>query len=61
MINASNSNFSLAKQQMLHGLEKFASFSNDMDRKFPVYGFEPFNQKLAIHANAYSTLLFSQI
>jgi hypothetical protein len=46
MINASNPNFKLAKQQILHGLDKFASFSNDMDRKFPAYGFEPFTQKL---------------
>jgi hypothetical protein len=46
MINASNPNFTLAKQQMLHGLEKFVRFSNDMDRKFPGYGFKPFIQKL---------------
>jgi hypothetical protein len=31
---------------MLHGLEKFVRFSNDMDRKFPGYGFKPFIQKL---------------
>ena len=46
MINASNPTFNLAKQQMLHGLEKFGTFSNDMARKFPGYNFEPFIQKL---------------
>jgi hypothetical protein len=46
LIDASSPSFSLAKQQVIHGLEKFIRFSNDMDIKFPEFGFRPFTDKL---------------
>ena len=46
MIYASNPSFNLAKQQMIYGLEKLTKVSNDMDIKYPAYGFKPFVKKL---------------
>jgi hypothetical protein len=46
MIDASNRSFNVAKQQIIHGLEKLTRFSNDMETKFPAYGFKQFTEKL---------------
>lgn len=46
MIDASNHSFNLAKQQIMHGLEKLARFSAAMDMKYPAFGFNPFAKKL---------------
>jgi len=51
LINASNPSFILAKQQVIYGLEKFTRFSNDMDIKFPKYGFKTFTDKFRILRN----------
>jgi hypothetical protein len=59
MIDARSPSFNLAKQQIIHGLEKLARFSNDMDTKFPTYGFNRFKGKksnrLPLH---YSCVLY---
>ena len=46
MVDSSNPNFDIAKQQVIHGLEKLAKFSSDMDKKYPTCGFAPFVQRL---------------
>jgi hypothetical protein len=46
MVDLSNPNFDIAKQQVIHGLEKLAKFSSDMDKKYPTCGFDPFVQRL---------------
>jgi hypothetical protein len=46
MIDTSNPNFGLAKQQMIHGFEKLIKFSNSMHEKFPLYGFKQLAGKL---------------
>lgn len=43
-----NPSFILAKQQVNYGLDKFTRFSNDMDIKFPEYGFKTYTDKLRI-------------
>lgn len=48
MINETNPNFNLAKQQVIYGLNKFARFSNDMNIKFPKYGFKTYTDKLRV-------------
>jgi hypothetical protein len=47
MVDSSNPNFDFAKQQVIHGLEKLAKFSSNMDKKYPTRGFAPFVQKLS--------------
>ena len=46
MVDSSNPNFDIAKQQVIHGLEKLTKFSSDMDKKYPTCGFAPFVQRL---------------
>ena len=48
MIYASNPSFNLAKQQIIYGLEKLTKVSNDMDIKYPAYGFKPLSKNLKI-------------
>ena len=48
MIYASNPSFNLTKQQIIYGLEKLTKVSNDMDIKYPVYGFKPLSKNLKI-------------
>ena len=47
MVDSSNPNFDLAKRQAIHGLEKLAKFSSNMDKKYPTCGLAPFVQKLS--------------
>ena len=47
MVDSSNPNFDLAKKQAIHGLEKLAKFSSNMDKKYPTCGLAPFVQKLS--------------
>lgn len=51
MIDASSPSFNLAKQQVFYGLNKFTQFSNQMDMKFPKYGFKVFTARLRILGN----------
>jgi hypothetical protein len=46
MVDSSNPNFDLAKKQVIHGLEKLARFSSNMDENYPTCGFAQFVQKL---------------
>ena len=53
MIYASNPSFNLAKQQIIYGLEKLTKVSNDMDIKYPAYGFKPLSKNLKIFKMSY--------
>ena len=53
MIYASNPSFNLTKQQIIYGLEKLTKVSNDMDIKYPAYGFKPLSKNLKIFKMSY--------
>jgi hypothetical protein len=46
MIDASNPNFNLAKQCVIHGINKQKKFASDMDIMYATCGFRPYVQKL---------------
>jgi hypothetical protein len=47
MVDSSNLNFDLAKKQVIHGLEKLARFSSNMDENYPTCRFAQFVRRLA--------------
>ena len=51
MIDASSPSFRVAKQQVSYGLDKLIQFSNQMDLKFPKYGFKMFTDRLQLIRN----------
>jgi undecaprenyl pyrophosphate synthase len=51
LIDASSSSLNLAKQQVYYGLDRLTQFSNQMDTKYPEYGFKAFTTRLSILGN----------